>query len=112
MINAKRLNALAVSGNKRASVLPGAPTVAEAAYPGFDVTNTFGILAPSGLPVSVTALLNAELRKIVHTDEIKGKFVEQGLEATGSTPEEWRAVMQTEISRWARVIRDAGITVN
>lgn len=112
MIQAKRLHALAASSAKRTVALPEVPTVAESGFPGFEVTNTYGILAPAGTPAAVVKLLNAELRNIVRMDEIRAKFVEQGLEATGSTPDEWRALMEAEVSQWARVIKDAQITVN
>ena len=77
--------------------------------PGFFI---FGILAPAGTPAAVIKLLNAEIRNIVQMDDIRAKFVEQGLEATGSTPEEWRASMKAEMAQWARVIKDANITAN
>jgi tripartite-type tricarboxylate transporter receptor subunit TctC len=112
MIQAKRLNALAASSAKRTVALPDVPTVAESGFPGFEVINTYGIIAPAGTPATVVKLLNAEIRNIVQMDEIKAKFVEQGLEATGSTPDEWRALMEAEVAQWARVIKDARITVN
>jgi tripartite-type tricarboxylate transporter receptor subunit TctC len=112
MIQAKRLHALAASSAKRTMALPDVPTVAESGFPGFEVTNTYGILAPAGTPAAVVKLLNAELRNIVQMDEIRAKFVEQGLEATGSTPDEWKALMEAEVTQWARVIKEAHITVN
>ena len=111
-IQAKRLNALAVSGVKRIGVLPGMPTVAEAGFPGFDVSSTFGILAPSGTPAPVVKLLNAELRNIVQIDDVKTRFSAQALEAAGSTPAEFRALMEAEVAQWARVIKDANISAN
>src|SRR5262249_54313379 len=62
MIQAKRLNALAVTSIKRIGALPDVPTVAESGFPGFDVPSTFGILAPAGTPAAVIKLLNAEIR--------------------------------------------------
>lgn len=112
MVQAKRLNALAVSGAKRLVVLPDVPTVAESGYPGFSATNTFGILAPAGTPQAVINLLNNEIRKIVQTDEIKANFAGQGLEAAGSTPAEFREIMKAEMTQWARVIKAARISAN
>jgi tripartite-type tricarboxylate transporter receptor subunit TctC len=112
MISAKRLNALAVTSTSRTPALPAVPTVAESGFPGFDVTNTFGILAPAGTPANVVRMLNEALREIVAGPEVRASFAAQGLEATGSTPEEWKAIMEKEVAQWARVIRDAGITVN
>jgi tripartite-type tricarboxylate transporter receptor subunit TctC len=112
MINAKRLNPLAIASGKRIGVLPEVPTVAESGFPGFDVATTYGIFAPSGTPVAVVKLLNAQIRKVVQMEDIKVKFAEQGMEAAASTPEEWRAMVAAETAQWARVIKDAHITVN
>ena len=112
MINAKRLNALAVTSTKRSVLLPRVPTVAESGFPGFDVTNGLGILAPTGTPAAVVKLLNAEIRNVLQMDEIRAKVVEQGMDAVGSTPDEFRAMTEAEIAQWARVIKDARITAN
>jgi len=111
-INAKRLNALAVTTKQRTRALPGVPTVAESGYPGFDVTNTFGILAPARTPATVVKLLSTEIRNIVETDDVRTSLATQGLEATGSTPAEWKDIMKAESEQWARVIKDANITLN
>lgn len=112
MIHAKRLNALAVTSAKRTSALPEVPTVAESGFSGFNVTNTFGILAPAGTPAAVVKLLNAELRSIVQTDDVRTKFAAQGLEAAASTPGEFRAILEAEVTQWGRVIKDANIALN
>ena len=112
MIQAKRLNAVAVASAKRMGALPEVPTVAESGFPGFDMTYTYGILAPAGTPAAVVKLLHAELQKIVQMDDVKAKFAAQGTEAVGSTPDEFRAIMQAEVVQWARVIKDANITAN
>lgn len=112
MIKAKRLNALAVSSAKRVGALPEVPTLAESGVPGFDVTQQFGVFTPAGTPSAIVVLLNAETRNIVRMDDIKAKFAEQGLEPAGSTPEEWKAIMEAEVAQWARVIKDAHITAN
>jgi tripartite-type tricarboxylate transporter receptor subunit TctC len=112
MIQAKRLNVLAVSTAKRTSALPGVPTVAESGFPSYDVTNTFGFIAPAGTPAPVVRLLNAELRKIVQMDDIRAKCAAQAFEAVGSTPEEYAAIMKAELAQWARVIKNANISLN
>ncbi|MSP98041.1 MAG: tripartite tricarboxylate transporter substrate binding protein [Betaproteobacteria bacterium] len=112
MIQAKKLNALAVTSAKRTSVLPGVPTVAESGVPGFDVTQYFGVLAPAGTPAAVVKFLNAEVRRIVQMDDVKAQFATQALEAAGSTPEEFRASTKAEMEQWARVIKDAKITAD
>jgi tripartite-type tricarboxylate transporter receptor subunit TctC len=112
IVQAKRLNALAVTGAKRLGVLPDVPTVAESGFPGFDVVNNHGILAPAGTPASVVKLLNAEIRRMLQLDDVKAKFPTLGLEAAGSTPDEFRDIVKAELARWTRVIKDANITAN
>lgn len=110
MINTKRVNALAVSTAKPVGLLPGVPTMTESGFPGFVVTNIVGMLAPTGTPAAVVKLLNAEIRKIVQMDDVRAKFAAQALEAEGSTPNEFRAITETQIALWARVIKDKNIT--
>jgi tripartite-type tricarboxylate transporter receptor subunit TctC len=112
MIQAKRVNALAVTSANRLGALPGVPTVAESGFPGFEVTNNHGILAPAGTPVSVVRLLNAEIRSLLQMEDVKAKFPALGLEAAGSTPEEFRDIVKAELARWTRVIKDANISAN
>ena len=91
MVEAKRLNALAVSGLVRVPSMPDVPTIAESGYPGFDVTNTYGVLAPVGTPVAVLETLNAHVRAILLMDDVRAKFAMQGIDAGGSTPAAYRA---------------------
>ena len=112
MIKAQRLTVLAVASAKRVGALPEVPTVAESGVPGFDATNILGIIAPAGTPAAVVKRLNAEIRNIVQMDDVATKFAAQGLEPAGSTPDEWRAIMEAEIALWGRVIKDASITAN
>lgn len=112
MIQAKRLNALAVSSGKRTGTLPEVPTVSESGVPGFDVTPSYGVLGPRGMPAAVIQSLNAEIRRIVQMDDVKAKLASQALDAASSTPGEFRAVIEAEMMQWARVIKDSNIPVN
>jgi tripartite-type tricarboxylate transporter receptor subunit TctC len=111
-INAGRMRALGVTSPQRIAALPNVPTVAEAGVPGYEVVPTFGIYAPTGTPKEIVALLNAELRKIVALQDVRERFATQGIEASGSTPEELAKVLAAEIALWAKVIKDAGIRVD
>src|ERR1043166_6492587 len=111
MIQAKRFNALAVTTPKRLGVLPQVPTVAESGYPGFNVTSTFGLLAPAGTPAAIVKLLTAEIRTILQTDDIRAKLATQALEATPSTPDEFKITIEAEAAQWASVVRQARITI-
>ena len=112
MIKANKLNALAVGSAKRIRVLPDVPTVAEQGVPGFDVVDVFGILAPAATPASVVKQLNTELRNIVQMEDVRGRLATQGLEPAAMTPDEFKSFMAAEMTRWARVIKDANIPPN
>jgi tripartite-type tricarboxylate transporter receptor subunit TctC len=105
------VNVLAATSTKRLAALPDVPTIA-ADYKGYSVISVFGILVPAATPPAIIKRLNAELRAIVQTSEVKAKFAEQGIEAVDSTPGEFKALMETEVELWGRVIRDSHITVN
>jgi tripartite-type tricarboxylate transporter receptor subunit TctC len=109
---AKRVNALAVTSAKRLGAVPDVPTVAESGFPGFDVTNNHGIVAPAGTPASVVRLLSAEIQAMMRVEEIRSKFPTLGLEPAASTPEEFTDIVRAELEKWTRVIRDANIKAN
>ena len=109
MIKAKRLIPLAVSSATRVGALPDVPTVAESGIKGFNVTPIFGILAPVATPPEIVNLLNAEIRRIVETEDMKARFLGQALDARGSTVAEFRSIVEAEVAQWARVIKEAGI---
>jgi tripartite-type tricarboxylate transporter receptor subunit TctC len=109
MIKAQRLTALAVTSARRAKAFPELPTIAESGFPGFDVTPWYGILIPAATPAPIVGALNTELGKVLQAPDIQASFLAQGLEATGSTQERFKAIMQSEIEKWAKVIKDAGI---
>ena len=109
-VKSGKLRALAVTGAKRWPLLPEVPTLAEAGVPGFEKYNWFGILAPSGTPEAIITALNRELVAIMR-DPVIQKWVEaQGAEATASTPEEFAAFIRRDLAKWARVVKDVGLT--
>lgn len=112
MVKAQRLNALAVTSAKRLASLPDVPTAAESGIPSFDVTPYYGILAPAATPASVVKVLNAEVRRVVQLEDVKAKLAVQGLEATASSPDEFKGLMQAEMTKWARVVKDARVSPN
>lgn len=109
LVKARRLNALAVTSAKRATVLPELPTIAESGFPGYDVTPWYGILVPAKTPAAIITLLNTEIGKVLRMSDVQASFASQALEATGSTPERFKAIMADEVKLWARVIKDAGV---
>jgi tripartite-type tricarboxylate transporter receptor subunit TctC len=112
LIEAKRVNALAVTSPKRLQALPNVPTVAESGFPGFKATANFGVLAPKDTPNSIVQRLNSEIRTILRTDDVRAKFALQGMEAEGSTPQEFRASTEAYANQAARIIKEAKITLD
>ncbi len=108
-VKAGRMKALAASGSKRSALAPDVPTVAEAGLPGFEVTIWFGVLAPAGTPRDIIMRLNGEIQNIIAMPETVDRFVKQGVEPRTSTPEQYGDLIKSEVARWGKVIRDAGI---
>jgi tripartite-type tricarboxylate transporter receptor subunit TctC len=108
-IRSGKVRALAVTTQKRSPVFPDLPTVAEAGLPGFESVAIYGLLAPAGTPAEIIALLNREANAVLQMPDVVAKLAEQGIEASGGTPEAMGAIVQAEIARWAKVIRDANI---
>ena len=106
---AGRLRALAVSGSKRSIAVPELPTVSEAGVPGFAFDSWNGVHVPAGTPKSVIGKLNTGLVKAVQLPDVQKRMLDLGLEPVGSTPEAFAALIRTDIARWARVVKDAGV---
>ena len=108
-IRAGKLRAIAVTGLKRHPALPEVPTVAESGVPGFEVSSWQGVLAPAGTPREVVARLNTEAVRALGQPDVREWLQAQGYEVIGSTPEAFGAHIASEVARWGKVIRTAGI---
>jgi tripartite-type tricarboxylate transporter receptor subunit TctC len=108
-INAHRLRALAVTGKARTPVLPALPTVAESGLPGYEAYNWYGVVMPAKAAPAIVERLNAELVKILKNPEVSGVLLRQALETRPTTPEEFRAYIRSETSKWKKVVNTAGI---
>ena len=104
-----KLRALAVTSLKRSPVLPELPTADESGIQGFEVTSWGGLLAPAGTPATIVRKLYLESIKVIGQHDVRAKFADLGLETTGTSPDEFAALIASEIPRWARVFREAGI---
>jgi tripartite-type tricarboxylate transporter receptor subunit TctC len=105
----KRLKIVAVSTGKRTAELPDVPTVAENGVPGYHFAPEIGVLAPAGTPAPVVQKLAAELGKAArHPDTVK-RFTQLGIEAVGSTPSEYAAVIRASDKRYAEVVKISGV---
>jgi tripartite-type tricarboxylate transporter receptor subunit TctC len=110
-MDSKRVRPLAMTGNQRFELMPDLPTVAEAGLKGFEVNNWYGIFLPTGTPKDIVAKLNAEVVKALAAPDVKKRLIEAGIVATSSSPEGFAAYVKAESSKWAKVIKEAGITV-
>jgi len=110
-IQAGRFRALAVTTATRAPVLPNVPTVQEAGVPGFDVSVWYGVFAAAGTPQPIVQKLNAEFIRAMNVPEVKERVEALGYQVVGSTPAQLDAHVRSEITRWARVVKEAGVTV-
>jgi len=108
LVKSGRLKAIAVTTAKRVPAMKDLPTVAEAGVPGYEVQAWNGIVAPAGTPKDVVAKLNRAIVEIVATKEFSDKISVQGFEPESSSPEEFAELIQRDILKWAKVIKDSG----
>jgi tripartite-type tricarboxylate transporter receptor subunit TctC len=104
-----RVRGIAVTALKRSPNAPELPTVAEQGFPGFEATSWFALLAPRGTPKAIVDKVRAEALKVLADPEMVKKFAVIGLEPVGSTGEETKAAIASDIPKWAKVVQDAGI---
>jgi tripartite-type tricarboxylate transporter receptor subunit TctC len=104
-----KLRALAVTSAKRSSAMPDLPTVMESGVPGYETTTWHGWLGPAGLPPEVVAKLNAELARAVRSRDVMDKLSDDGGEPVAGSPDHFKNHLATEIARWRKVVREAGI---
>ena len=100
---------LAVTTPKRSSALPDMPTVAESGFPGYEVSAWFGYLAPAGTPADIVSKLNAEINVALKHPDVEKRLVALGAELDPGTPQAFGKFLETDLARWTRVIKQAGI---
>jgi tripartite-type tricarboxylate transporter receptor subunit TctC len=108
-IRAGTVRALGISTSKRLAVAPEIPTLAEAGVTDYEVTGWNGVLAPANTPRPIVDKLNKAIVEALKTPDIEKFLMEQGLEPAGNSPEEFALLMHTDIEKWMRVTREAGI---
>jgi tripartite-type tricarboxylate transporter receptor subunit TctC len=111
-VKAGKVTALAVSTGKRSAMFPNLPTVAEAAIPGFDYDQWYGILASAATPRPVIQAVNKEMVRVLNLPDIKERMLTQGATPTPTTPEEFDAYIRSEVKRFAKVLIAAGARIN
>lgn len=106
-----KLRALAITSAAPSDLLAGVPTVAQAGYPGIAADIWTAVLVPSGTPKDVIALLQREIARLVATPQARDRLAALGYHPVGNTPDECARHIASEATRWAKVIREAGIRV-
>jgi tripartite-type tricarboxylate transporter receptor subunit TctC len=111
-VRSGRIRAIAATGEKRSPVAPDVPTINEAAVKGFVVTGFYIMMAPAGTPRDIINKLNAESVKALQSPQFKERLAALGLEPVGNSPEAATAFIQSEITKWAPVVKVAGATAD
>lgn len=111
-IKAGKLRALAITTSKRSAALPDVPTLDEAGLKGFDLGTWFGVLAPAGTPKEIVARLNLEMVRIIQSPDFKKRMDDIGAEPIGNTPEQMAQQIRGDTERFAKLVKDANVTVD
>lgn len=111
-IKSGALKAIAVTTQRRSSALPNVPTVAESGIPGFNISTWYGMWAPTATPPSIVQKLSSEIAQIVRLPEVRDRFLALGAEPVGNTAEEFMAFNKTELTKWARIVKQSGARVD
>ena len=109
LVRSGKLKAIAVTGRKRAAILPDVPTAAESGLPGYEYSVWFGLLAPRRTPPEVVQFLRNEIVAILKQPDLVQRFEADGGEVVGSTPDEFGRFLAVEVDKWRKVVKAAGI---
>ena len=112
MIRGGNVRALAVSSARRVAIAPEIPTMAESGLPGFDVNPWWGILAPAGIDMAIVRKINSDVADILRTREMIDFLATQGAEPLITSPEQFLTILKADVVSWAKVVKDAGVTIN
>jgi len=108
LIKSGRLKAFAVTGAQRSPSIPELPTMAEAALPGYAAAAWFGIVGQAGVPQPVVTTLNSVTLAALDTQDVKNRLFASGVEVRTSTPDEFARLIESELRKWAKVVKDSG----
>ena len=112
MVRSGNVRALAVSSARRVAAAAEIPTIAESGFPGFDVNPWWGILAPAGTDTAIVRRISDDVAGILRSKEMIDFLATQGAEPLITSPEEFLGILQADIEKWAKVVNDAGVTIN
>lgn len=106
-----RLRGLAVTSLKRSPNIPDLPTIAESGFPGFEAVSWFALLAPTGTPPAILAKVHQESMKVIANPDMQARFAQLGLDVYARDAQQVSSIIRTDLEKWAKVIKDAGITM-
>ncbi len=109
-VQSGKVRALGVTGTKRSALMPDVPTIAEAGLPGYNFETWFIVFAPAATPKPVIEKLNSTLNQVLNSATVKQRMVKEGFDPNPSTPAEARSRLESEMPKWAKLVKDRGIT--
>jgi tripartite-type tricarboxylate transporter receptor subunit TctC len=104
-----RVRVLAVASAQPSALAPGVPTAAAAGLPGYETGSLTGLFGPANMSRTLIGRLNRETVQVLNQANVKELFLNAGIEAVGSTPEQFAALLKSDVSRWSKLIRKLGI---
>ena len=108
-IKSGKLKTLAVTSEKRSVVLPNLPTIAESGMPGYSASTWYGIYAPKGTPTDIVQKIHEVTVEVLKIPELREQLIQRGFEPIGNTPDQFASFISSEITKWAKVVKIAGI---
>jgi tripartite-type tricarboxylate transporter receptor subunit TctC len=108
-VKSGRLRALGVTASKRSPALADVPTITESGVPGYEFTSWYGVLAPRATPADRVVALNGQFRNALQSPEMSERFFRVGAEIIASTPEAFGKHLRSELAKWAKVVKEAGL---
>jgi tripartite-type tricarboxylate transporter receptor subunit TctC len=108
-VRSGKLRALGVTSKQRSTVVPDVPTIAESGLPGYEATTWYGMLAPAKTRMPVITKLHDQMVEVLKLPDIREKLLAQGLEPVGNRPDEFGAIISTELVKWSKVVAAAGV---
>jgi tripartite-type tricarboxylate transporter receptor subunit TctC len=111
-VKSGKLVAIAQTRPKRSKAYPDVPTLAESGFPGFDATTWYGLVGPKGLPPALARRMNEDINRALAMPDVMERLNAAGAEDSGGTPEQFAEFMRAERSKYAALVKDAGIKID
>jgi tripartite-type tricarboxylate transporter receptor subunit TctC len=111
-VKSGKLRGIGISTGKRSPILPDVPTIAENGYAGFDASGWLGLLVPAKTPEAIVERLHRETVAVLNLSDVRAQLESNGLDPAPSTPQAFRAYIRSELAKWTKVIKDAGLRAN